>query len=80
MNETKILNLNLNKQRDTFRVEIPTENQLLTKRNVLNTFVSIYDPLGSISPVLSIFNILFPNLCHLRIPYHNKIPQEIENK
>ena len=31
-NETKILDLNWDKQRDTFRVEIPTESQRLTKR------------------------------------------------
>ena len=31
-NETKILDLNWDKQRDTFRVEILTESQRLTKR------------------------------------------------
>ena len=31
VNETEILGLNWDKQRDTFRVEIPTESQRLTK-------------------------------------------------
>ena len=79
-NETKILGLNWDKQRDTFRVEIPTESQRLTKRNILKTLASIYDPLGFISPVLLIGKILFRNLCDLRIPWDNEIPQEIENK
>ena len=33
-NETKILGLNWDKQRDKFRVEIPTERQYLQKANV----------------------------------------------
>ena len=45
-NKTKILGLNWDKQRETFKVEIPTESQRLTKRNVLKTLASIYDPLG----------------------------------
>ena len=79
-NETKILGLNWDKQRDTFIEEIPTESQRLTKRNILKTLASIYDPLGFISPVLLIGKTLFRNLCDLRIPWDNKIPQEIENK
>ena len=58
-NKTKILGLNWDKQRDTFIVEIPTESQRLTKRNVLKTLASIYDPLGFISPMLLIGKILF---------------------
>ena len=71
-NETKILGLNWDKQRDTFRVEIPTENQPLTKRNVLKTLASIYHPLGFISPVILIGKILFRNLCDLSIPWDNE--------
>ena len=63
--ETKILGLNWDKQRDTFRVEIPTESQRLTKRNILKSLASICDPF--ISPVLLIGKILFRNLCDLRI-------------
>ena len=71
-NETKILGLNWDKQRDTFRVEIPTENQPLTKRNVLKTLASIYHSLGFISPVILIGKILFRNLCDLSIPWDNE--------
>ena len=79
-NETKILDLNWDKQRDTFRVEIPTESQHLTKRNIVKTLASINNPLGFTSPVLLIGKILLRNLCDLRIPWDNEIPQEIENK
>ena len=72
--------MNWDKQRDTFRVEIPTESQRSTKRNVLKTLASIYDPLGFLLSVLLIGKILFRNLCDLRIPWDNKIPQEMENK
>ena len=72
--------MNWDKQRDIFRVEIPIESQHLTKKNILKILASIYDPLGFISPVLLIGKILFRNLCDLRIPWDNEIPQEIENK
>ena len=77
-NKTKILGLNWDKQREIFKVEIPTESQRLTKRNVLKTLASIYDPLGLISPVLLIGKILFQNLFDLTIPWDNEIPEEIE--
>ena len=72
--------MNWDKQRDTFRVEIRTESQRLTKTNVLKTLVSIYDSLGFISPVLLIGKVLFRILCDLRILWDNEVPQEIENK
>ena len=74
------MGLNWDKRRDIFRVEIPTESHRLTKRNILKTLASIYDPLGFISPVLLIGKILFRNLYDLRMPWDNEIPQEIENK
>ena len=67
-NETKILGLSWDKQRNTFRGEIPIESQRLTKRNILKILASIYDSLGFILPVLLIGKILFRNLCDSRIP------------
>ena len=51
VNETKILGMNWDKQRDAFRVEIPTESQRLTKKNVLKTLAPIYNPLGFVLPL-----------------------------
>ena len=51
----------------------------MTKRSILKSLASICDPLQFISPVLLIGKILFRNLCDLRIPWDNDIPQEIEN-
>ena len=56
-NETKILDLTLDKQANTFRVKIPTESQRLTKRDILKTLASIYNPLGFISSVKHYFVI-----------------------
>ena len=67
-NETKILGLSWDKQRNTFRGEIPIESQRLTKRNILKILASIYDSLGFILPVFLIGKILFRNLCDSRIP------------
>ena len=61
-------------------MEMPTDSQHLTKRNIHKTLASLYDPLGFISPVLLIDKKLFRNLCYLRIPWDNEIPQEIENE
>ena len=48
----------------------------MTKRNILKTLASIYDPLGFIL----IGKILFHNLCDLRILWDKEISQEIEIK
>ena len=67
-NETTILGLNLDKQRNSFRVQKPMQSPCLTKRNKFKTLASIYDPLGFILSVLLICKILFRNRCDLRIP------------
>ena len=78
--ESKILGLVWDKHKDTYNIEIPKESLRLTKRNVLKTLASIFDPLGFISPVLLVGKILYRNLCDLKIPWDKEIPKEIENK
>ena len=52
----------------------------MAKKNILKTLATICDPLGFLSPASLIGKILFRNLCDLRIPWDNEIPQETENK
>ena len=44
VNETKILGLLWDKQSDSFIIEIPNFSERLTKRDILQTSGSIYDP------------------------------------
>ena len=77
-NESKLLGLNWDKQRDIFKVKTLTESQLLTKRNVIKTLASIYHLLEFRSSVLLIGKLLFQNFCFLRIPCDSK--KIIQNK
>ena len=51
--KTKLLGVGWNQEDDTFAVEIEiNETATITKRAMLNTLASIYDPLGLMSPIL----------------------------
>ena len=61
--ETKLLGLNWNKVKDTIAVSFPAKLGDVTKRGVLLTLASIYDPLGIVSPITLQGKLLFRELC-----------------
>ena len=80
-NETKILGLGWNKQNDTLSVVTPTfKNSKTTKRNILSELASVYDPTGLISPAHLIGKLLYREICELKIPWDDLVPQTIKNK
>ena len=52
----------------------------LTKRNKVQTLVSIYDPLGFISLCLLIGKVIYRNVCDLKISWNKEIPTENQNQ
>ena len=52
----------------------------MTKRNVLNYIVSIYDALGLISASHVIGKVLYRELCEKKLPWNTEIPQTLKEK
>ena len=46
------------KSEDSFIIQVPNVNKNASKRNILSTLASIYDPLGFVSPCLFLGNNL----------------------
>ena len=53
---------------------------MLTKRNILSTLTSIHDPLGFVSPCLLLGEIIFRNLCDLKVSWDKEIPIDIKKQ
>ena len=78
----KVLVPGWSKQSDTLSVVIPTfkKNHQLTKRNILNKLASVYDPTKVILPAHLIGKILYREICELKIPWDESVPQKIKFK
>lgn len=73
--ETKILGILWVRQSDSFIIGIPNFSKHLSKRNLLQTLASIYDPLRFISPCLLTGKVIYRNICDLKIPCGKEIPK-----
>ena len=65
-NETKILGMHCDKNRDVISVSIP-EKTVETKRGILRFLASIFDPLAIVSPVALYGKILYRKVYDLKI-------------
>ena len=77
--ETKLLDILWDKQSDSFIIEIPNFSKRLTKRNMLQTLGSTYDPFGFISPCLLTGIVIYQNVCDLTNPRDKEILRENQN-
>ena len=78
--ETKMLRLLLDKREDSFIIQVPNVNKNATKRNILSTLTSIYDPLGFMSSCLLLGKIIYRNLHDLKISWGKEIPIDIQTQ
>ena len=65
--EAKILGLLWDKREDCFIIQVSNVNKNATKRNILSTLASIYDPLGFVSPCLLLSKIIYRSFCNLKV-------------
>ena len=78
-NEIKILGLCWNKEKDNISVVKPiTKEKRPAKRKILNELASVYDPIGLISPSHLIGQILYREVCDLKIPWDEVVPLPIK--
>jgi hypothetical protein len=77
---TKTLGLSWNCKRDILKYDIkinPKTNQI-TKRTILSTIASIYDPLSLLSPIFVEAKLILQKLWQLKCDWDDILPSDIE--
>jgi hypothetical protein len=62
---------------DTFQMRITLQDTPLTRRGILSTISSIYDPLGLVAPVLLVGKQLLQELCREGTDWDDPVPDQI---
>lgn len=65
---------------DAFKFRITLKDKPLTRRGVLSTVGSIYDPLGLVAPVLLPGRQIFQELCKLNADWDSALPEHLQAK
>ena len=73
----KALGINWNMSLDSFTFQVKLKHSVHSRRNILSTICSIYDPLGFISPYILPGRIILQNLCKSKLDWDDKIPMNI---
>ena len=69
------LGLKWNIEGDFFTYAFNVEEKPLTKRGLLATTASLYDPLGLVAPVLLVPKLIQQELCRLELDWDDAIPE-----
>ncbi|KAL4005475.1 hypothetical protein ACER0C_005188 [Sarotherodon galilaeus] len=64
-------------QSDSFKFRIAIQEKQPTRRNILSTASSIYDPLGILAPVVLPAKRILQECCRLKIGWDSVIPQHL---
>ena len=80
--ETRVLGVNWDKESDAFYFSFEELRKKfnvtkVTKRTVLQSLASIYDPLGLINPVVIEFKLFFQKLCKMKLDWDTPLPSEL---
>lgn len=81
-NGVKVLGQNWKVEEDTLTIAVPkvgTESLGLTKRCVLKTIASVFDPLGLVSPILLPGKVLVQSLWQKQLDWDDEISSEDRN-
>ncbi|XP_038055961.1 uncharacterized protein LOC119727951 [Patiria miniata] len=62
---------------DTFQFRIILKDQPLTRRGILSTISSVYDPLGFVSPVLLVGKQILQELCRNQAEWDDPLPESL---
>lgn len=60
---------------DQFKFHVHIEQKPLTRRGILSTMSSVYDPLGMLSPVILPARNILQELCRLRTGWDDTVPE-----
>ena len=65
---------------DTFGFAIVIKDRPATRRGILSTVSSVYDPLGFVAPFILSAKLILQDLCRLKLDWDDKIPEEFLNR
>ena len=68
------LGLKWNVEGDDFTYSIDLQDKPLTKRGLLSTTASLYDPLGLVAPVLLVPKLIHQEMCRLNLDWDDALP------
>ena len=67
--EMKMLGMAWNKIDDTFGITFPEPFEQVTKRGILRSLASVFDPLGLVSPVTLTGKFIYQDACDQTLPW-----------
>ena len=65
---------------DTFQFRIQLKDKPLTRRGILSTVSSVYDPLGLVSPVILVGKQILRELCKCESSWDDEVPDNVRSK
>ncbi|XP_041471855.1 uncharacterized protein LOC121421260 [Lytechinus variegatus] len=65
---------------DTFRFRVTFQDKPLTRRGVLSTVMSVYDPLGLLAPLLLPGKIILQDLCRTSAAWDDPLPDLLQDR
>ncbi|XP_072020362.1 uncharacterized protein [Amphiura filiformis] len=65
---------------DKFSFKIEVKDHNMTRRGILSTVSSLYDPLGLVAPAILPARLLLQDLCKLQLSWDDEIPQEYQRQ
>lgn len=65
---------------DTFRFKVEVRNQPPTRRGILSTVSSVYDPLGFLCPFVLKAKQMLQELCRIQLGWDEKVPESYFSK
>eukprot|EP00794_Sanderia_malayensis_P007573 gene7573-biopygen6100 len=75
--EVKMLGLTWNKTKDSLAVVFPSNQAEMTKRGILRSLASVYDPLGLASPTVLLGKFIYRECCDQRLAWDADLPDTI---
>lgn len=65
---------------DAFKFRIVMQDRPLTRRGILSTVSSVYDPLGFLAPLLLVGKGLLQDLCRGKVSWDDPIPENVRSR
>ncbi len=81
LNDTALeraLGINWNVESDCFTFKVTPKNQPATRRGILSSVASVYDPLGFVAPYVLIGKKILQEMCHQGTGWDDPIPEHLK--